>query len=149
MKDYRNYGGDKGTIDLDEIKTEWLKKLLALGTTFTKGAHADALKDVVDKFYDPEAKRFKFEVIGREASLAKRMLKAILKGEYRNISPFLLVQIGLVFSYFYFNLDFISDKIPVLGAVDDIAVILWLLDGFKDELDKFEVWESMRSIRIA
>ncbi|GAL85397.1 hypothetical protein MYP_2626 [Sporocytophaga myxococcoides] len=141
--------GDKGPIDLDQIKTEWIKKLISFGTSFTKGAHADALKEVVDKFYDPEAKRFKFEVISREASLAKRMLKAVLKGEYRNVSPFLLIQVGLVFSYFYFDIDFISDKIPLLGAVDDIAVILWLMDGFKDELDKFEVWESERSIRLA
>ncbi|MBL3657780.1 YkvA family protein [Fulvivirga sediminis] len=77
-----------------------------------------------------------------------RMIKAYYNGLYTKIPTSALLRVvgGLV--YFVWVLDFIPDFIPILGLADDIAVIVWVYNGLKEEIEEFENWESVSSINI-
>lgn len=86
--------------------------------------------------------------VKEQVAILMRMLKAYYKGVYRKVPTAALLKIigGLV--YFVWILDLIPDFIPILGLADDIAVIVWVYNGIRDELDDFERWESLSSISI-
>lgn len=71
-----------------------------------------------------------------------RMIRAYANGEYRRIpwKSLLFITTGIV--YFVSPIDFIPDFIPVLGFMDDITVILWILKSVKEDVENFEEWES-------
>lgn len=50
------------------------------------------------------------------------------------------------FLYLISPIDAISDFIPVLGLVDDAAVLAWVLRRVRAELDTFRDWESRRQL---
>jgi len=83
-----------------------------------------------------------------QVNILMRMVKAYYKGEYRRLPAAALLKIlgGLI--YFVWILDLIPDFIPVLGLADDIAVIVWVYNGIKSELEEFELWESATALNI-
>lgn len=79
-----------------------------------------------------------------QLALLMRMLRAWLNGDYRQISTAtLLAAVGAVL-YFVLPLDLIPDLILGVGFIDDIAVIAWVMNQIRDELDRFRDWESAR-----
>lgn len=70
-----------------------------------------------------------------------RLVSAFAKGEYRDVSKgnAILVVAGLL--YFISPLDLIPDAIPILGYLDDITLISWILSKVSEELNKFEAFE--------
>ena len=46
--------------------------------------------------------------------------------------------------YFLMPIDAIVDVIPLVGYVDDIAVIGFVLASVKGEVDKFRQWEKSK-----
>lgn len=71
-----------------------------------------------------------------------RMVRAYMKGEYRDIpwKNLLLVTAGIV--YFVMPLDFIPDFIPITGFLDDLTVLMWVFNSVKDSIEAFEEWEQ-------
>jgi hypothetical protein len=47
--------------------------------------------------------------------------------------------------YFLSPIDLIPDFIPVLGLLDDVALVAWFSTTIKEELDKFSEWEKTRA----
>ncbi len=73
---------------------------------------------------------------------ATRMVRASISGEYENLSkPKLLLMVGALI-YFVLPQDLIPDKIPVIGVVDDLAVLAFFIKTASDEIAKFEEWEK-------
>ncbi|MEQ9440083.1 MAG: YkvA family protein [Cyclobacteriaceae bacterium] len=71
-----------------------------------------------------------------------RMIRAYQTGDY-NHTPWkslLLITAGII--YFVSPLDLIPDFIPVLGFMDDITVLLWILNSVRKDVDKYEEWEE-------
>lgn len=71
-----------------------------------------------------------------------RLLKAYASGEYRQIPWKTLIRIIAVLIYFVSPIDILPDFLPIVGFTDDIALMLWLFSGLKDDLDKFSEWET-------
>ncbi|HNP18295.1 MAG TPA: YkvA family protein [Fulvivirga sp.] len=71
-----------------------------------------------------------------------RLVKAYVKGHYRDVDlqTILMIVAGLV--YFVTPLDLIPDFIPITGLVDDFAVILWVYSKVQQEIYKFIEWEQ-------
>jgi uncharacterized membrane protein YkvA (DUF1232 family) len=70
-----------------------------------------------------------------------RMLRAWSKGSYRLPARTLIFGLaGLI--YFVSPIDAISDFIPVLGLVDDVTVIAFVLNAIGRDLDDFRTWEE-------
>jgi uncharacterized membrane protein YkvA (DUF1232 family) len=71
-----------------------------------------------------------------------RLVKAWLAGDYKDISlKSIAILIGAIL-YFLNPFDAIPDAIPVVGYLDDVSVVAWVLKILKDEIEKFRLWES-------
>ena len=73
-----------------------------------------------------------------------RLLRAYVKGEYRNVPPKSLILIVAGILYFLMPVDVIPDFIVGLGFIDDAAVLAWVVSTVKTVLDDFVMWEASR-----
>jgi len=78
----------------------------------------------------------------RDLQLLVRLLKASVSGAYTGLSVHKLVTILAALLYLISPLDVIPDFIPVVGYVDDWAVIAWVLKSIAEELKDFRMWEQ-------
>ena len=60
----------------------------------------------------------------------------------KRVSPFpkLVLWVGII--YFVSPLDLIPDAIPVLGYIDDAAVLSLVMAAIRSDLEKFQEWEG-------
>jgi uncharacterized membrane protein YkvA (DUF1232 family) len=80
--------------------------------------------------------------ISGEFQVIVRMIKAWLAGDYKDISTKSVVIFIAAVLYFLNPFDAIPDLTPLIGYVDDVSVIAWVVKTLKDELDRFRVWEG-------
>lgn len=127
---------------------EKLKKFIT--KNYYKGAKA--LTD------NPEALSYKLEKIKEKLSKSAvkdslnfyledlktllRMTKAWSRGEYRDIKKSSITYSILGLIYFLTPTDFAPDFIIGLGFIDDIAVLKWVLEKIKMDIDRFKLWEK-------
>jgi uncharacterized membrane protein YkvA (DUF1232 family) len=71
-----------------------------------------------------------------------RMLNAWMKGDYRNISTKSIIAVVAALIYFVNPLDLIPDFIPVIGQLDDIFVLGYLIKILNKEIERFMAWEK-------
>ncbi|GAA3949696.1 YkvA family protein [Hymenobacter algoricola] len=71
-----------------------------------------------------------------------RLIRSSVSGEYTGLpTPTIVAAIAVVI-YFLSPIDLIPDFIPVLGLLDDVALVAWFSSTVKDEMDKFAEWEK-------
>lgn len=87
--------------------------------------HSEALKGVLD-----------------DLQLIFRLVRAWLKGDYRDLSKKSLVVLVGALVYFLMPLDAIPDFIPGLGLMDDVTIVGLALTAVKTEIEKFRDWEA-------
>lgn len=106
------------------------------------------LQHAFEKLKEESARNHLKDEFKSQVSILMRMAKAYYTGVYRKIPTAALLKIlgGLI--YFVWILDVIPDFIPILGLADDIAVIVWVYNGIKDELEDFEQWESVMAYEL-
>lgn len=73
-----------------------------------------------------------------------RLIKASMSGEYTGVPGTTVAAAVAVLIYFLSPIDLIPDFIPVLGLLDDVALVAWFSTTLKHELDKFHEWETTR-----
>lgn len=74
-----------------------------------------------------------------------RMLKSWRKKEYRNIDKSSIF-IAIVILLYYVNpIDLIPDFIPVIGGLDDLILLGFLLKVIDKEIEKFTTWEQQQA----
>lgn len=105
---------------------EELRRLLEEAIT-KMGKHKGALKEILD-----------------DLKLIFRLLKAWITGDYREVSLETIILLIAAVIYFLMPIDAIVDVIPLVGYVDDIAVIGFVLASVKGEVDKFRQWEKSK-----
>lgn len=97
------------------------------------------LKDAQDK-----AKKQKGPLSGRFDDIMTliRLVKAYFKGEYRDV-PWETIALAIgALIYFISPVDLIPDPIPVVGYVDDAAVIGFVVASIYTDLNTFRDWEA-------
>lgn len=77
----------------------------------------------------------KFFILGRLA-------RAYATGRYTSVPWRAMLILLAAVIYFINPLDLIPDIIPVLGLTDDFAVLLWVYNAVRAEVDKFLAWED-------
>ena len=99
------------------------------------------LEDAAKKTKDYEKNRGPLDEVWIYLTALYRLLRAYIRGEYRDISwkSIVLVTVGII--YFVSPIDLIPDVIPVVGHVDDAAVIVFVVKQIKADLDDFLTWE--------
>ncbi|GAA4352286.1 hypothetical protein GCM10023185_11790 [Hymenobacter saemangeumensis] len=78
-----------------------------------------------------------------------RLIKASMSGEYTGVPGTTVAAAVAVLIYFLSPIDLIPDFIPVLGLLDDVALVAWFSTTLKSELDKFHEWETTRPALVA
>ena len=71
-----------------------------------------------------------------------RLIKASISGEYTGVPGTTIAAAVAVLIYFLSPIDLIPDFIPVIGLLDDVALVAWFSTTLKGEMDKFEEWEN-------
>ena len=70
------------------------------------------------------------------------MVKAYISKEYTEISPKVIISLVAAFIYFVKGIDLIPDFIPIIGRVDDLAILGAALKICEPELAAFEQWRE-------
>lgn len=87
-----------------------------------------------------------FATFRDQLGIVTRLVRAYASGEYRELPWKTLLRIIAVLIYFVSPIDILPDFLPIVGLSDDIALMLWLFSGIKDDIEKFRQWEySMAS----
>ena len=73
-----------------------------------------------------------------------RLFQAYLRREYTTIPWGSIVLVVVAILYFVMPIDLIFDWIPVGGFIDDAAVIGFVINQIKNDLDAFKKWENTR-----
>ena len=77
-----------------------------------------------------------------------RLIRASIAGEYTGVPGTTVAAAVAVLIYFLSPIDLIPDFIPVLGMLDDVALVAWFSTTLKGEMEKFEEWEATRPTEI-
>jgi len=66
------------------------------------------------------------------------MIRSYFKGTYREVPVSTIIGVTAAVIYFISPVDVIPDVIPVLGQVDDIAVLTWTLKQAHNDIKRYE-----------
>ena len=72
-------------------------------------------------------------------------VKHPLKMEYKNISAKVILSVVGAFLYIVKRNDLIPDSIPVIGLLDDLAVVALALNVVKPELSAYTEWKNSQT----
>jgi uncharacterized membrane protein YkvA (DUF1232 family) len=73
-----------------------------------------------------------------------RLVRAYARGDYRSVSWRTVALAVATLLYLLTPIDLIPDFIPVLGYVDDVAVVALVVASTAKDLDRFRAWEATR-----
>ncbi|MBP3894761.1 MAG: DUF1232 domain-containing protein [Atopobiaceae bacterium] len=74
--------------------------------------------------------------------LMASMVKGYVTGEYAEVSTKVVASLVSAFVYFVAQKDLISDKVPVVGLVDDLAVLALVMKLNEAELEAYRQWRD-------
>lgn len=77
-----------------------------------------------------------------------RLVRAWGQRKYRGVGAGTLVLLLAALMYFVSPIDAIVDAIPLLGLIDDAAVLAWVFGQVRAELDAFRTWEARRDLPL-
>ena len=94
-----------------------------------------------------EAKLKEVPQIGEKVArlpLMLSMIRSYAVKEYTEVSPKVVVSMVAAFLYLITKKDIINDKIPVIGIVDDVAVLALALKINEAELTAYEAFRNAK-----
>lgn len=83
--------------------------------------------------------------LGRDLQLLQGLCMAWWRGEYRAINPQALLAVVAGLLYFVAPFDALPDWLPLLGFVDDLAVLTWVMHRWRDELSAYQAWREAQA----
>ena len=87
----------------------------------------------------------RFSVLQEDLRLLQGLCMAWWRGEYRAISSQAVLAVVAALLYFVTPLDGLPDWLPVVGFIDDLAVLAWVLRTWSDELAAFRAWREAQA----
>lgn len=77
-----------------------------------------------------------------EILLIVAMIRDHFTGRYKAFSGSTIFMFVLGLVYFITPVDVIPDFIPVLGFTDDIALVLYILKKFREDINEYRDWKE-------
>ncbi|GAB2787559.1 uncharacterized membrane protein YkvA (DUF1232 family) [Hymenobacter luteus] len=100
------------------------------------------LNEVANKLASKESKDNKFKQLFDVAYTVVRLVRNYVSGNYRQIETGTIVSALGVLLYTLSPVDLVPDFIPVVGFLDDLALLSWFVDSFQGEITRFREWEQ-------
>jgi uncharacterized membrane protein YkvA (DUF1232 family) len=126
------------------------KKFLASAESYLK--QPTRLKKLLTDAYEKASEKKELGTLAHEAWTTLqslfRLIKLSASGEYTELPATTVVAAIAVLLYFLSPIDLIPDFIPVLGLLDDMALVAWFSTTIKHELDKFHEWELAKAATV-
>lgn len=79
--------------------------------------------------------------VANDLGAALRMVRETLAGRYRNTPRRTLLAVLAGAIYLVNPLDLLADVLPIVGLVDDVAVLAWVAHLIRRDLNDFLAWE--------
>lgn len=100
----------------------------------------DEIANILDQVADKLKEVPLIGSVVTDAPVMVSMVKGYITKEYPNVSGKVIAAIVSAFIYLIKKKDLIPDNIPVLGMLDDIAVLAVALSVIKPELNEYQEW---------
>lgn len=114
----------------------------AIGIASDPEKISDLIGSVSEKMSDMDGNKKRVSDFFEKVRTMLRMLRAYIRGEYREIPwKSLLMIIGSLI-YFMMPLDLIPDFIPVTGFADDISIIILVFASIDKDVQAFLEYEQ-------
>ena len=95
--------------------------------------------EIMDKMKDSNLTKFV-----KQAKVFFRMVKAYNNKDYKTVPVSVIVSIVATLLYVFSPIDLIPDFLPVVGLLDDAAILAACVKSFDNEIKKFEEWEKIQ-----
>jgi uncharacterized membrane protein YkvA (DUF1232 family) len=89
------------------------------------------------------------EYLNDDLTTLIRMVKAYYNKEYDQLPRQTLIRLLGAVAYFVFLADYINEILPVVGLIDDLAIVVLVLDSLQKDLEAFRDWEDARQTRTS
>lgn len=99
------------------------------------------LNEVANKLASKESGD-KFKQVFDVGRTLVRLVRNYMSGEYRQVETSTVVSALGVLLYTLSPVDLVPDFIPVVGFLDDLALISWFIEKFQGEILRFREWEK-------
>jgi len=135
---------------MDKINLDQAKELLNSGMSEAKKLIDDP-KRIDQLLQQLEEKLKDVPTVGTvlaDIPLMISMVKAYITKTYTVVSPKVIVSLLSAFVYMVKKQDLINDNIPVIGMVDDIAVIGLVLKLNEPELEAYKKWREENKDKV-
>ncbi|MGV3502346.1 MAG: YkvA family protein [Adhaeribacter sp.] len=120
------------------------KKFLSRAEEYLK--KPSRVKDLLSDTYKKASEKKDVGTLASEVweslQTLSRLIKAAVSGEYTGIPTATIVGGIAVLLYFLSPIDLVPDFLPVIGLLDDVALLAWFMSSIKAEMDKFNEWEK-------
>jgi uncharacterized membrane protein YkvA (DUF1232 family) len=134
----------------DVAGSKFFKKFLASAESYIQ--QPTRLKKLLTDAYQKASEKKELGTLAHEAwdtlQSLFRLIKLSISGEYTELPTSTVVAAVAVLIYFMSPIDLIPDFIPVLGLLDDMALVAWFSTSIKHELDKFHTWEAAKAATV-
>ena len=129
-------------INIESLKKDYGKKakIFLLSNEKLNKLVGDAVAMVNKLDKSPQLER-----VWQDLLLVFKLLNDWIDNNYREISNSSMVLIIISLLYLLNPLDVVPDVIPVIGYVDDVAVITFIIKQVEIELKKYKSWLKTNS----
>jgi len=105
------------------------------GKDFHKYINDEAIRDKIDKAYPTLKSALK------NVRVLYALFKDTVNGKYK-LPPTSVAMIGGGLLYFILPADLIPDFIPVIGYLDDLAILTTIMNSLKNEINAYRIWKE-------
>lgn len=105
------------------------------GKNFNEYINDDAIRDKINKAYPA------LKTALKNVRVLYALFKDAVKGNYK-LHPSSVAMIGGGLLYFILPADLIPDFIPVIGYLDDLAVLTTIMSSLKKEISEYHTWKD-------
>ncbi len=105
------------------------------GKDFNKYINDEAIRAKIDKAYPA------LKAALKKVRVLYPLFKDAVNGKYK-LPPASVAMIGGGLLYFILPADFIPDFIPVIGYLDDLAVLTTIMNSLSKEIREYRIWQE-------
>ncbi len=105
------------------------------GKDFNKYINDEAIRKKFDKAYPA------LKAALKRVRVLYSLFKDAVNGKYK-LPPNSVAMIGGGLLYFILPADFIPDFIPVIGYLDDLAVLTTIMNSLSKEMGEYRIWKE-------